>query len=341
MLESKMLKLKKNKRFEIIHPCIDNLNGELRLKIFRYMFGEPLLPKFSKGQIKSDEDLDKDSQWMINHMSKSASEFTDESDRSIVRFKEALAMRAKHKYTWWERLKRKLFHKEVDVEEMMNSVKDKIYNLNDKTEPLSEEMTKLILRAKLNSQVALVDKLMEYKNVVEGQIKLAKNGFDKYVTEQSVIEFIKKSHRGVRIDFIRNFAQLIPFAVQDKKIEADKLEVFDNYCILYYDPNWESFGEAEVRVEQEYKEYKEAKKREMERWKKDPILFGMIKGSRNLYFVADWITSDDDLTLEKLNLIVENATQYINEFEHDTEENWKISLQSLSDAIKNKEFEPV
>ena len=32
---------------------------------------------------------------------------------------------------------------------------------------------------------------------------------------------------------------------------------------------------------------------------KDPILFGIIFGSRRLYYVADWIT-DDDLTLDKL-----------------------------------------
>ena len=32
----------------------------------------------------------------------------------------------------------------------------------------------------------------------------------------------------------------------------------------------------------------------------DPILFGMVEGSDKLYYVADWITEEDDLTLAKV-----------------------------------------
>ena len=31
---------------------------------------------------------------------------------------------------------------------------------------------------------------------------------------------------------------------------------------------------------------------------RDPIVFGMIRGSRKLYYIADWVTKEDDLTLE-------------------------------------------
>lgn len=33
---------------------------------------------------------------------------------------------------------------------------------------------------------------------------------------------------------------------------------------------------------------------------KDPILFGVIQGSRKLYFIGDWIDDYCDLTLEKM-----------------------------------------
>lgn len=68
---------------------------------------------------------------------------------------------------------------------------------------------------------------------------------------------------------------------------ADKLHVFDNYCILHYDPEKKSY---QMTVEE----------RERERIKKnDPILFGILRGSRDLYYIADWIDETCDLTLDK------------------------------------------
>ena len=83
---------------------------------------------------------------------------------------------------------------------------------------------------------------------------------------------------------------MIPFPVAEKKDKMDKLKVFDNYCIAHYDPNLEAFKVAEL-------DKAVIKKR-------DPILFGMIEGSRRLYYVADWVTDTDSLTLEELNLVV-------------------------------------
>ena len=34
--------------------------------------------------------------------------------------------------------------------------------------------------------------------------------------------------------------------------------------------------------------------------KRDPILFGLIKGSRKLYYICDWIDEYCDLTLSQL-----------------------------------------
>lgn len=89
------------------------------------------------------------------------------------------------------------------------------------------------------------------------------------------------------MDYIKNYARPIPQEVIDKKLKADNLHVFDNYVVLHYDPQKKSYAQT-------------SKEKEIERQKKaDPILFGLIKGSRNLYYVADWIDEYCDLTLDK------------------------------------------
>ena len=62
----------------------------------------------------------------------------------------------------------------------------------------------------------------------------------------------------------------------------NELEVFDNYVILYYDPEGTVYKETA---------YEEAKRR-------DPIIFGVIAGSKKLYYVADWVDEYCDLTLD-------------------------------------------
>lgn len=73
-----------------------------------------------------------------------------------------------------------------------------------------------------------------------------------------------------------------------QNIEIDKLEVFDNYCILHYDETGES---TDMTVEEKEAE---AKRR------RDPIMFGLISGSKKLYYICDWVTPDDDITLDKV-----------------------------------------
>jgi hypothetical protein len=58
--------------------------------------------------------------------------------------------------------------------------------------------------------------------------------------------------------------------------------VFDNYVILHYDYSGEAVEET-----------KEEKAK-----KKDPIMFGLIQGSKNLYYIGDWIDDYCDLTLD-------------------------------------------
>jgi hypothetical protein len=77
---------------------------------------------------------------------------------------------------------------------------------------------------------------------------------------------------------------LIPIEAGDKKIFLDKLCVFDNYVILHYDPE----GKSTKLTDEERKK------------KEDPILFGVISGSRRLYHVHSWKDELCDLTIDQI-----------------------------------------
>lgn len=136
-------------------------------------------------------------------------------------------------------------------------------------------------------QKALADKLTaEIFNNKYESILYAEN-FHYKITEEELVYFVKKTEKGVRLDYIENFVRPIPKEVVEIKKKADDLLVFDNYCILHYDPELKSYKQTKEQEE------------ELRRKKSDPILFGMINGSRNLYYVCDWIDEYCNLTLEE------------------------------------------
>ena len=102
------------------------------------------------------------------------------------------------------------------------------------------------------------------------------------VTEEQVAKFASQCEKGLKLSYLKNFSRPIPQEVIDKIARMNELEVFDNYVILYYDP--------------EGKIYKETAREEAKR--RDPIIFGVIAGSKKLYYVADWIDEYCDLTLD-------------------------------------------
>lgn len=102
------------------------------------------------------------------------------------------------------------------------------------------------------------------------------------VTEEQVAKFASQCEKGLKMTYLKNFARPIPNDVIDKIAKMNELEVFDNYVVLYYDPDGTVYKETA---------YEEAKRR-------DPIIFGVIAGSKKLYYVADWIDEYCDLTLD-------------------------------------------
>lgn len=143
-----------------------------------------------------------------------------------------------------------------------------------------------VVQANVMGQTVLLEKLKDMIDVVRGEAHLITMGLKRYVTEKQVIDFYEKvgEDKNLKLTWIQNFNRIIPEDVYIIKKEIDDRKIFDNYVILHYDPK--DNGEKPTKAEIEKK--------------KDPILFGLIKNSKKLYYVADWKDEYCDLTLEEM-----------------------------------------
>lgn len=157
--------------------------------------------------------------------------------------------------------------------------KDSVKTYRDRV----NDYLKAIYNAVRSGQTALLEDLARGMVSSKYESVLYAEGLYYIVTEEQMIDFVKKCEKGIKLDYIKNFTRPLPEDVIDKIDKINSLEIFDNYVVLYYDP--------------EGKIYKETAREEAKR--KDPIIFGLIAGSNKLYYVADWVDEYCDLTLEK------------------------------------------
>lgn len=194
------------------------------------------------------------------------------------------------------------------VDEFFNDVKDSIKTLE--VNPGSVEFyTNAIETAKDNGQIAFLEILRDKKDGVLAEAKLLDVGEIKYVTEEDVVKFYKKANLGskmLKLTWMKNYARMIPDDVIAEKKKYDTTELFDNYVILHFDKHDNSTQMTKAEVEKA----------------KDPILFGVLKGTRNLYFIGDWIDEYCDLTLDKFLSTLE------------MEEARKLSTESMTENLK-------
>lgn len=132
-------------------------------------------------------------------------------------------------------------------------------------------------------QTALQEELLKGLITNKYESALFAEGYYYVIDEATIVDFIKKCEKGLSLDYIKNFSRPIPQEVVNKISKLNELEIFDNYVVLHYDPAKTAYKETE---------YERAKR-------KDPIIFGLIAGSKKLYYVTDWIDEYCDLTLEK------------------------------------------
>lgn len=177
---------------------------------------------------------------------------------------------------------------EFDVIKFFSDVKNLIGEEAEKYRDRLEEYINCIGYTEKSGQVALKERLFEQLVINKYESILYSKGLFKAISEETMVKLAENCPKALGIDYIKNYTRSIPVDAIKKKMEIDKLEVFDNYCILHYDETGES---TDMTVEEKEAE---AKRR------RDPIMFGLISGSKKLYYICDWVTPDDDITLDKV-----------------------------------------
>lgn len=177
----------------------------------------------------------------------------------------------------------KIEQQKISIQEFFTSIENSTQEIEIITERLNG-YEKAIISASKTGQIALKEQLLNGLEVHRCETQLFATDNKKYLSEEIIVKFVKQAKKGLRLDWVKNFTRIIPQSIIDKKERLDELFVFDNYAILHYDLNKKSWAETEQEVQA----------------RRDPILFGLIHGSRKLYFVGDWTDELCDLTLEQI-----------------------------------------
>lgn len=294
------------------HPSITVIGGKPHLRVLEDFFIEEELPKWKKIAVKlkeektdctadsfsprgngSIQDGRQDAELIRNAKFDRRHYVEGQVDRRSI----SNAVNGGKKKSFFARVFDNIkdrFDKGTAVEDTFKGVKDAVaYPTNESLLFAAKMVDVLIERSKVAGQYEIADRVSGIRKVLEAEIVLAKNNMLRYITEEQVVRFMLQSEKGVRMEYLRYYNDILPSKVVATKMSADALLAFDNYCILYYDNDTKKFSLIKESIDD-----RERQKR------RDPILFGLIKGSRKLYYVTDWITEDDDLTLEKFQKVI-------------------------------------
>lgn len=312
------------------HPSLIEVSGKLRLRVLEDFNIERDLPKwvrFREEWDKVKKELGIDSHYSDAEVKNKVNGLKDKTEEERAEYlKRVNALRAMDKAVQDDRWDIRGKHEREVNESVLKQAKyvrgltfwDKLKNalgIGRRVVPVEVAMDELLEHLELTSTPEMSARLAKLKEIeanmrAAGQYKKADAvkdlraivveesvvcaaGFTTYISEDTMIEFLKKSERGTAVDFLRYYEDEIPPDVVEKKVAVDKLMVFDNYVVAHYSNLIQKAATVEKAVSAE-KEKKERAKR------RDPILFGLIKNSRKLYYICDWVTDTDDLTLEKL-----------------------------------------
>lgn len=150
-----------------------------------------------------------------------------------------------------------------------------------------------------NGQEVLGEKFLRELTREARESMIYAKGIKSYVECDDVMKVKNKIRDGHISDTkFEDFTKVIPKDVLKKKQDTDG--IFDGYVIYhYYNPE----------VEKKIAEKQKMTPDEVAKMK-DPILFGYIKETNRLYFIADWEDEYCDLTFEELiDVVGENKLE--------------------------------
>jgi hypothetical protein len=151
------------------------------------------------------------------------------------------------------------------------------------------KLEKAFYNAVDNGQEMLGKKLIEEIAREQRETLLYASGVRTFIEKEDLDKLKHKIRDGHISDtLLRNYTRVIPNNVIAKK---KKLEhVFDDFVIYHY---YNKEVEAKLEKKQKMSSEEISKMR-------DPILFGIIKETNRLYFIADWEDEYCDLTFDEI-----------------------------------------
>lgn len=150
-------------------------------------------------------------------------------------------------------------------------------------------LTKAFNTAVNNGQEAMAEKfLVEVARETRESVLYAK-GYKLFIEREHLTKYKNKIRGGHISDTVlKEFTRVIPDDVVTKKKKAEPY--FDGFVVYHY---WNETAEKTRAGEQKMSETEKSKMR-------DPVLFGIIKESDRLYYIADWEDDFCDLTFDEM-----------------------------------------
>ncbi len=144
---------------------------------------------------------------------------------------------------------------------------------------------KAFLDACENGQEALGEKILLEMVITTRESCMYAKGVTKYIDRADAMKFKRKIEKGHISDTkFKEYTRIIPKEVLKKKKSVE--ECFDDFVVFHY---WNEKADDVKNMSLDER----AKMR-------DPILFGIIRETDRLYFVADWEDSYCDLTFSEM-----------------------------------------
>lgn len=140
-----------------------------------------------------------------------------------------------------------------------------------------------------NGQDVLAEKFLKNLHVTVKEALMSTKGITKYIDKETLNKYKRNIRDGHISDTLfKDYTRVIPDNIIKKKKAVE--DIFDDFIIYhYYNEN-----------QKDLKKLSSDEKQKM----RDPVLFGMIKGSDNLYFIAEWDDEYCDLSFDEITKVV-------------------------------------
>ena len=204
------------------HPCvtIDEFNRP-HLNVLLHFYCDSNLPKW-KRQLK-DDDSSMELKSAFGETPAEDSRLHIRHSTSPFYYQRAMGESLKSFHVpegFWTRLASIFKSKGVDAEKVIEQVKKEVREpvLGEQMLAARESASKLLIMLQKSGQQSQSELLKAYLNVVTAEIAMVKNGYGKYLTEQDIIDFMLKAEKGVVVDYLCNYTDLLPMEVAKQKI---------------------------------------------------------------------------------------------------------------------------